>query len=326
MAHAGHCRANRLGRTGRGGPCPAPRPRRRPLRGASRGVLLAVHPRSRQDFDRCRARSARGGRFPALLCVRGAAAVHAAAAAAGPDRRAERVAPAWPRRVRQHLAVEFPAGDLHRAGLGAAGCGQCRNRQARRADAAHRRARGRADAPGGHSQGRRPARARVGQGRRRNADRASAARRRRLHRLDRHRAHDQPHARGARRADHPVHRRNRRAECDDRRQFGAARAGHPRRHLLRLPEHGPTVLGLARAVRPGGRRRRDYHDDRGRDESAEGGRSKRPCDRRRAGHRRAGQAAARGARRMARQERQADLSPGAAEGGEARLLRSSSIL
>ena len=117
----------------------------------------------------------------------------------------------------QHLAVEFPAGDLHRPDVGAAGRGQCRHRQAGRANAADRRARGRADAPGGHSQGRRPARARPGQGRRRNADRASAACRRRFHRLDRDRAHDQPHAGRARRADHPVHRRDRRTECDDRR-------------------------------------------------------------------------------------------------------------
>ena len=56
--------------------------------------------------------------------------------------------------------VEFPAGDLHRPGFGAAGRGQCRDRQAGRANAADRRARGRADAPGGHPQGRRPARAR----------------------------------------------------------------------------------------------------------------------------------------------------------------------
>ena len=41
-----------------------------------------------------------------------------------------------------------------------AGRGQCRDRQAGRADAADRRAGGRADAPGGHSQGRGPARAR----------------------------------------------------------------------------------------------------------------------------------------------------------------------
>ena len=101
--------------------------------------------------------------------------------------------------------------------VGAAGRGQCRHRQAGRANAADRRAGDRADARGGHPQGHRPARARRGQGRRRNADRASAARGRRLHRLDRDRAHDQPHPGRARRADHPVHRRNRRPECDDRR-------------------------------------------------------------------------------------------------------------
>ena len=54
-------------------------------------------------------------------------------------------------RVREHFAVEFPARDLHRPGVGAAGRGQCRHRQAGRANAADRRARGRADAPGGHS-------------------------------------------------------------------------------------------------------------------------------------------------------------------------------
>ena len=43
----------------------------------------------------------------------------------GPDRRAERAAPPRPRRVRLHLAVEFPAGDLHRPGRGAARRGQC---------------------------------------------------------------------------------------------------------------------------------------------------------------------------------------------------------
>ena len=149
-----------LGRARRRSARAAARPRRRPLRGASRGILLAVHSRGREDLDRRGARSARGGRFPALLRVRSAAPVHQAAAAAGPDRRAERAAPARPRGVRQHFAVEFPAGDLHRPDFGAAGRGQCRHRQAGRANAADRRARGRADAPGGHSQGRRPARAR----------------------------------------------------------------------------------------------------------------------------------------------------------------------
>ena len=48
------------------------RPRRRPVRAASRRALLAVHPRGRQDLARRRARGARGGRFPALLRQRGA--------------------------------------------------------------------------------------------------------------------------------------------------------------------------------------------------------------------------------------------------------------
>ena len=48
--------------------------------------------------------------------------------------------------IREHFAVEFPARDLHRPGVGAAGRGQCRDRQAGRANAADRRACGRADA------------------------------------------------------------------------------------------------------------------------------------------------------------------------------------
>ena len=139
--------------------------------------------------------------------------------------------------------VEFPAGDLHRPGRGAAGRRQCRHRQAGRADAADRRARGRADAPGGHPEGRRPAGARRRQGRRRTLTAHPLHRRRRLHRLDRDRAHDQPHAGRARRADHPVHRRDRRPECDDRRLLGAARAGDARRRRLSLPERRPALLG-----------------------------------------------------------------------------------
>ena len=56
--------------------------------------------------------------------------------------------------------VEFPAGDLHRPGRGRARRGQCRHRQAGRANPADRRARDRADARGGHPQGDRPACAR----------------------------------------------------------------------------------------------------------------------------------------------------------------------
>ena len=51
---------------------------------------------------------------------------------------------------------------------------------------------------------------------------------------------------------------------------GAARAGHPRRHVLGVPERRPALLGLAGAVRPGGCRRRDDRDDRGCDGGAEG--------------------------------------------------------
>ena len=64
------------GRRGRAGG--AARPRRRPVRGAFGRLLLAVHPRGREDAGRRGARSARGGRFPALLRVRGAAPVQRA--------------------------------------------------------------------------------------------------------------------------------------------------------------------------------------------------------------------------------------------------------
>ena len=53
------------------------------------------------------------------------------------------------RRLRLHLAVEFPAGDLHRPDRRGARRRQCGHRQARRADAADRRRRGAAAARGG---------------------------------------------------------------------------------------------------------------------------------------------------------------------------------
>ena len=70
--------------------------------------------------------------------------------AAGPDRRAQRARVARPRRLRLHLAVEFPAGDLHRPDRGRARRRQRGRRQARRADAADRRRRGAAAARGRH--------------------------------------------------------------------------------------------------------------------------------------------------------------------------------
>ena len=77
--------------------------------------------------------------------------------------------------IASHLAVEFPAGDLHRPDVGAAGGWKFGHCQACRANPADRRAGGRADASGGHSQGRHPACAGLRQGRRRDPDRASAA-------------------------------------------------------------------------------------------------------------------------------------------------------
>ena len=65
------------------------------------------------------------------------------------DRRGERAQPAWARRVCLHLALEFPARDLHRTDRGRARRGQCGGGKARGADAARGCARGQANASGG---------------------------------------------------------------------------------------------------------------------------------------------------------------------------------
>ncbi len=86
-------------------------------------------------------------------------------AAARSDRGEQRAVAAWPRRVRVHQPVEFPAGDLHRPGRRSAGDGQHGAGQAGRADAA-RRVRGSAPA----ARSRRPRRrAAPAAGRRRGA-------------------------------------------------------------------------------------------------------------------------------------------------------------
>ena len=66
----------------------------------------------------------------------------------GPDRRVEPARACGARRVRVHQPVELPARHLHRSGHGRADGGQRGGREARRADAAHRRARGRDPARG----------------------------------------------------------------------------------------------------------------------------------------------------------------------------------
>ena len=90
-------------------------------------------------------------RYYARASARGAGA----RAHAGADRRDQRAAPSRARRVRLHQPVEFPARDLHRPDRRRAGRGQFRGRQARRADAADRGARGPADARGRHRADRR---------------------------------------------------------------------------------------------------------------------------------------------------------------------------
>ena len=171
----------------------------------ARGVLLALHSRSREDPDRRGARSARGGRFPALLRVRSAAPVHQAAAASGPDRGAERAAPARPRRDREHFAVEFPARDLHRPD---------RRRRWPRAMPSIAKPAGQTPLIGAlavelmHQAGIPKDVVQLAPGSGRVVGGTLTAHPllggRRLHRLDRDRAHDQPHAGRARRADHPV--------------------------------------------------------------------------------------------------------------------------
>ena len=155
----------------------------------------ADHPRGRPDDPGGAVRGARGGRFPALLRSARPRRFRRARTAARPDRRTQRAGAARPRRLRLHLAVEFPAGDLHRPGRRGARRRQRGDRQARRADAAGRRGGGAPAARGGRP-GRcaAPAAGRRRDGRR-GAGRRSAHRRRRLHRLDRDGAGDQSGAR-----------------------------------------------------------------------------------------------------------------------------------
>ena len=183
----------------------------------------ADRPRRRPTIPTALVRGARGGRFPALLRGARARRFRRAERAARPDRRAQRARAARPRRLRLHLAVEFPAGDLHRPDRRGARRRQRGHRQARRADAADRRRRGAAAARGRHP-GRCAASA-AGRPARRSA-RALVADPRIAGvaftgSTETARAINLALAR-ARRADRAVHRRDRRAERDDRRFLGAA--------------------------------------------------------------------------------------------------------
>ncbi len=108
-----------------------------------------VHQGSRQDPGGRRRRSARSRRFPALLRLAGARTFRADRAAR-PHRRIQSPATRRTRRVRLHLAVELPVGDLPRPDRGRAGRGQHGDRQARGTDQPDRLCRGAAAARGRH--------------------------------------------------------------------------------------------------------------------------------------------------------------------------------
>ncbi len=100
-----------------------PAPRGGSLRSQRHRILRACHPRGRQDAGRRRGGGARSGGLPALLRGR-------SGKSGGRNR--------GTRRHRLHLAVEFPARDLHRPDCGRARYRQCRGREAGRADATDR--------------------------------------------------------------------------------------------------------------------------------------------------------------------------------------------
>ena len=161
-----------------------------------------------------------------------------------------------------HQPVEFPARDLHRPGRRRARRGQSGARQAGRADAADRRR-------GGAPAARRPACRRralqllPGRGETVGAALVADARvaGRDVHRLDRGGAPAAEDASPTRLGAHgragAADRRDRRPERDDRRLVGARRAGGRRRRRLGVRQRRPALLGAARAV-PAGRRRRPH--------------------------------------------------------------------
>ena len=210
--------------------------------------------------------------FCRYYAAAGARPVRPGRAAARPDRREQPARPARPRRVRLHLPVEFPAGDLHRPGRRGAGRRQRRRRQARRADAADRRRRPcacstrpacRRDAL--HSRARATARvgARAGRASRASPASPSPARPRPRARINR--------ALAAK--DGPIVPLI--AETGGLNAMIVDTTALPEQVAddvvaLRLPLGRPALLGAAPALRAGGRRRPDDRDDRRRRARAEG--------------------------------------------------------
>ena len=227
---------------------------------------------------------------------------------------------------RLHQPVELPAGDLHRPGRGRARRRQRGARQAGRADAADRR-RGRArcctrPACRATRCSSCPARGETVGAR---AGRRPAHRRRAVHRLDRGRAADQPAAR------RDATRRTRRAliaETGGQNAMIVDSSALPEQVVrdvarLGLRQRRPALLGAARALRAGGRRRPHARDAARRDgASCASATPSDLADRRRPGHRRRGarRASTATSRAMRARGRAVDRSR-AADAARARHLR-----
>ncbi len=240
-------------RAGRAGARRDPGQGRRSLRARPRAADGCHGARGRQDARQCAGRRARGGRLPALLRERGAAAVRRRRSRC----RARRGRPTrWRCGARGPFAAispwNFPlaifTGQVA-AALAAGNPVLAKPAEqtpivawlAVQAAARGGRAAGRAASPARRRRGRRRAR----QGRARG--------RRRLHRLQRDGLGDQPGAGGAAGRHRALHRGDRRHERHDRRLERAARAGDPRRGALGLRLGGPALLGGAPVLRAGGR-------------------------------------------------------------------------
>ena len=234
---------------------------------------------------------ARGGRLSALLRGARPRRFRRARAAARPDRRAQPLGAARSRRLRLHLAVEFPAGDLHRPDRRRARRRQRGRRQAGRADAARRRRRGARCCTRPASPATCciccPATAQRS-ARRSSPIRASPA---------------SPLPVRPRRRGRSIWRSPSRpgpivpliAETGGQNAMivdssALARAGRRRRAELGLRQRRPALLGAARALRAGRHRRPPPGDAGGRDGRAGDRRPGAARDRYRPGHRRAGRA------------------------------------
>ncbi len=112
-----------------------PRTRRRPLRGPMAELMALIIREGGRTIPAALSEVREAVDYLRYYARRARADFADAGAPARPDRRAQRDRAARARRLCLHLAVEFPAGDLHRPDRRGARRRQCGRRQARRADA-----------------------------------------------------------------------------------------------------------------------------------------------------------------------------------------------